>query len=125
MNNKKALKSIIKFLSKTDFYFCKNYDELFNLELGENCYCADDLLQTAYDNIYVSVKEILAGYYLDPKNDLTDEAKENLINEVLEIVENYHIFFNKDSRETIEAAINNIPKLKQILTDRFTETAHK
>ena len=122
---KNTLKSIINFLSKTDFYFCKNYDELFNLELGENCYCADDLLQTAYDNIYVSVKETLAGYYLDPKNDLTDEAKENLINEVLEIVENYHIYFNKDSRETIEAAINNIPKLKQILFERFTETAHK
>ena len=43
----------------------------------------------------------------------------------MEIVENYHIYFNKDSRETIEAVINNIPELKQLLLDRYKETAHK
>ena len=121
---KTTIKTIINYLAKTEFYFCKNYGELFNLELGENCYCADDLLQTAYDNIYVAVAETLAGYRIC-ENDLTDEAKENLINEVMEIVENYHIYFNKDSRETIEAAINNIPELKQILFERFKFSAHK
>lgn len=121
---KNTIKTIINYLAKTEFYFCKNYDELFNLELGENCYCADDLLQTAYDNIYVSVANTLPGYRIC-KDNLTDEAKENLINEVMEVVENYHIYFNKDSKETIEAAINNIPKLKQILLDKYKFTAHK
>lgn len=125
MKAKQTLKAIINFLSKNDYYFCKQYDEIFNSEFGDICYCAEDILQKAHDKIYVAVKPILAGYYLDPLNDLTEEAQEEILELAQEQAEAQHIRFNSITKAEAQKAIEESKELKQILFDRFTETAHK
>ena len=117
MNNKTALKSIIKFLSKHDFYYCMEYEGIYE---ANECYCVDDLLQQAFDSIYNSVCGILGSYRITTEQ-LSDELLEDLTNEAYEEAEKYHIrFYNMKEQEAIEA-INNNKELKQILFDRFTE----
>ena len=62
---------------------------------------------------------------IDPKNDLTDEIQDELINEAYEQAERFHIRFNNLKQQEIIEYINNNKELKQLLFDRFTETAHK
>lgn len=121
-NNKTALKSIIKFLSKHDFYYCMEYEGIYE---ANECYCVDDILQQAHDSIYTAVCGILGSLRIDPKNDLTDEIQDELINEAYEQAERFHIRFNNLKQQEIIEYINNNKELKQILFDRFTETAHK
>lgn len=125
MNYKNTLKAIIEYLAHEDFYFCKQYDEIFNSEFGDICYCAEDILQQAHDKIYVAVKEVLAGYYLDPLNDLTEEAQEALQTQAQEQAEAQHIRFNSITKAEAQKAILENQELAKILFDRFTETAHK
>lgn len=122
MKQQQQLKAIINYLSKNDFYYCQEYEGIYQ---ANECYCADDILQQAYDAIYVSVAPILSGYRIDPINDLTEEAQENLRIEAFEQAEKYHIRFNNLKQQEAQEAINNNQELKQILLDRFTNSAHK
>ena len=121
MNNKTTLKSIIKFLSKHDFYYCYQYEGLYE---ANECYCVDDLLQQAFDSIYNSVCGILGSYRITTEQ-LSEELLEDLTNEAFEQAERYHLRFNNLSKQDIIEHINNNKDLKQILFERFTETAHK
>lgn len=125
MNNKTALKSIIKFLSKHDFYFCAETGELYNVGNGENCYCADDIYQDAHDAIYVAFAGLFNGYRIDTKKALTDEFQEEILDLTHEKADENHYYFNSMSPNEVKQTINNNKELKQILFDRFTETAHK
>ena len=121
MKAKQTLKAIIEYLAGNDFYYCNQYEELFQ---ANECYCADDIYQEAIDNIYTSVKGVLSGYYICV-NDLTEEAQEAIRIEAFEEAEKYHIrFYNMKQQEAIEA-INNNKELKQLLFERFSNSAHK
>lgn len=120
---KHTLIKIIKFLSENEYYFCINSGELHQ-EIDE-CDCVDSLLQNVYDRIYVSVCDLLDGYRIDPKHDLKDEIQEQIINEAFEQAERLHIRFNNLNNQEIIEHVNNNTELKQLLFDRFTETAHK
>ena len=122
MKTKAKLITIIKFLSNHDFYYCHEYEGLFQ---ANECYCAEDLLQKAHDRIYTAVCGILGSLRIDPKNDLTDEIQEQMINEAYERAERYHIRFNNLKQPQIIEHINKNKELKQILFERFAETAHK
>ena len=121
MNNKTTLKAIIKYLLKHDFYYCMEYEGIYE---ANECYCVDDLLQQAFDSIYNSVCGILGSYRITTEQ-LTEELLEDLTNEAYEQAEKFHIRFNNLSKQEIIEHINNNKELKQILFDRFTETAHK
>ena len=121
MNNKTALKSIIKFLSKHDFYYCMEQEGIYK---ANECYCVDDLLQRAFDSIYTAVCGILGSYRIATEQ-LSDELLEDLTNEAYEQAEKFHIRFNNLSKQEIIEHINNNKELKQILFDRFTFSAHK
>lgn len=122
MKAKQTLKTIIEYLAKQDFYYCYQYEGLYQ---ADECYCAEDILQEAHDAIYVAVAPILAGYRIDPLADLTEEAQEQLTIEAYEQAERYHIRFNNLKQQEAEEAINNNQELKQLLLDTYKETAHK
>lgn len=119
---KQQLITIIKFLSNNDFYYCKEYEGIYQYN---ECYCADDILQEAHDRIYTAVRGILGSFSISPKEDLTDEIQDELINEAYEQAERFHIRFNNLKQQEALEAINNNKELKQILLDRYKETAHK
>ena len=119
---KNTLKSIIKYLSKRDFYYCYEYDGIYE---ANECYCVEDILQQAHDSIYTAVCGILGSLRIDPKNDLTDEMQEQLTNEAYEQAERFHLRFKNLSKNKILENIKNNKELKQILFERFAETAHK
>ena len=121
MNNKTTLKAIIKYLLKHDFYYCMEYEGIYE---ANECYCVDELLQQAFDSIYTSVCGILGSYRITTEQ-LTEELLEDLTNEAYEQAEKFHIRFNNLSKQEIIEHINNNKELKQILFERFTETAHK
>lgn len=121
MNYKNTLKAIIEYLAGNDFYYCNQYEELYQ---ANECYCADDIYQEAIDNIYISVKGVLSGYCICV-NDLTEEAQEAIRIEAFEESEKFHIRFDNLSFKEAQEAINNNKDLKQLLFERFTETAHK
>lgn len=122
---KNTLKAIINFLAKNDFYFCVETGELYNLGNGEMCYCADDIYQEAHDVIYVAFVELFNGYRIDTKQALTDEFQEEILNLTHEKADLNHYYFNSMTTREAEDVIQEQKDLKQILFERFTETAHK
>ena len=121
MKNKTALKSIIKFLSKNNFYFCVETGELYNEGNGENCYCADDIYQKAHDAIYVAFVELFGGYRISTKQALTEEFQEEILNLTHEKADENHYYFKSMTTREAENAIQEQKALKQILFERFTE----
>ena len=120
MNNK-ALKSIIKFLSKNNFYFCVETGELYNEGNGENCYCADDIYQEAHDAIYVALVELFGGYRINTSQALTEEFQEEILNLTNEKADENHYYFKSMTTREAENVIQEQNELKQILFERFTE----
>ena len=120
MNNKKALKSIINFLSKNNFYFCVETGDLYKGN-GENCYCADDIYQEAHDSIYVAFVELFGGYRISTKQALTEEFQEEILNLTNEKADENHYYFNKMTTREAENVIQEQNELKQILFERFNE----
>ena len=119
MNN--TLKSIIKFLSKKDFYYCVETEELYNARNGEMCYCADDIYQEAHDAIYVALVELFGGYRIDTKQALTEEFQEEILNLTHEKADENHYYFNSMTTREAENVIQEQQELKQILFERFNE----
>ena len=124
-NTKQALISIIKFLSKNDYYYCVETGELYDFGNGEMCYCADDIYQEAHDAIYVAFAELFNGYRIDTKQALTEEFHEEILNLTHEKADLNHYYFNSMTTREAENVIQEQKDLKQILFERFTETAHK
>ena len=121
MNNKKALKSIINFLSKNNFYFCVETGDLYNKGNGEKCYCADEIYQEAHDSIYVAFVELFGGYRIETSQALTEEFQEEILNLTNEKADENHYFFNSMTTREAENVIQEQKELKQILFERFTE----
>lgn len=115
---KNTLINIINFLSNNEYYFCLNSGELHQ-EIDE-CWCADRLLQNIYDRIYLSVCDLLDGYRIDPKTELTDDALEFLTTLVQEKADENHYYFNIMTTKEAEDVIQEQKELKQLLTERFT-----
>lgn len=120
---KNTLKAIIKFLSKNDFYFCYRDEELFTND--EPCYCLEHYIQEAHDAIYVAFAGLFGGYRIDTKQALTEEFQEVILELAQEQADKEHFNFGNTTLRKAAQAIEESKELKQILFDRFTETAHK
>lgn len=116
---KNTLITIIKFLSKNEYYFCLNSGELHQ-EIDE-CGCADHLLQNVYDRIYVSVCDLLDGYRIDPKAELTDDALEFLTTLTQEKADENHYYFEKMTQNEALQVIQEHPDLANLLLNTYQE----
>lgn len=120
---KNTLKNIIKYLSNNEYYYCYRDEELFSTEMP--CYCLEHYIQEAHDAIYVAFAGIFDGYRIDTKQALTEEFSEEILELAQQKADEEHLnFWNTTTREA-EQAIQDSKELKQLLFDRFTETAHK
>lgn len=125
MKNKQKLITIIKFLSKNDFYYCAKNGELYNIGNGEMCYCADDIYQEAHDDIYVALVELFNGFRIDTNKALTEEFRAEILELASEKADENHYYFNTITKKEALQIIQDNEELKQILTERFTFSAHK
>lgn len=120
---KNTLKAIIKYLAGNEFYFCYRDGELFTTD--EPCYCLEHYIQEAHDAIYVAFAGLFGGYRIDTKQALTEEFNEEILELAQQKADEEHLnFWNTTLREAAQA-IEESKELKQILFERFTETAHK
>lgn len=123
MSNKTALHLIINYLTNSSVYYCWSDELLYSAT--DPCSCAEDMLQKAFDAVYLSLVELFQGYRIDPYNDLTDEAKQDLQEQAEQAADEQHVYFgNMTYKEALEAIIEN-KKIEQLLLDTYQFTAHK